>query len=256
MKNPFSRDTSNPTPRNSSTGGFTLMETVIAIGVLAVLLSGFIAVFAPAAQGIKRAVNSQQADRLASTLEKELVTLREGQSPTTAETGFEKAFQWIEQGDRFSRAILVYQYRGDNNSARRTDGSLQPLDNISGEPGVDYTVVSMVRRMNVNTPADQELLEEDFGALEGTVFYVKTNQLVYNGTSMTLSSTPDEISDPRNPNDKYSDSALYPDAVIAFSAEFYSVPTKSIDYLGSDAFRDRYNNFDKPVFTRNLAVRR
>ncbi|MCP5533718.1 MAG: prepilin-type N-terminal cleavage/methylation domain-containing protein, partial [Akkermansiaceae bacterium] len=36
--------------------GFTLLETVIAIGVLAVLLTGFILVFAPAAAGIKKAI--------------------------------------------------------------------------------------------------------------------------------------------------------------------------------------------------------
>jgi type II secretory pathway pseudopilin PulG len=37
---------------------FTLTETVIAIGVLAVVLTGFIAVFTPAAQGIRRAISS------------------------------------------------------------------------------------------------------------------------------------------------------------------------------------------------------
>jgi prepilin-type N-terminal cleavage/methylation domain-containing protein len=39
--------------------GFTLLETVIAIGVLAVLLTGFIIVFAPAAEGIKKSINVQ-----------------------------------------------------------------------------------------------------------------------------------------------------------------------------------------------------
>ena len=50
------------------------METVIAIGVLAVLLTGFMIVFAPAAAGIRKSINVQEADRLASTLEQELVT--------------------------------------------------------------------------------------------------------------------------------------------------------------------------------------
>ena len=67
--------------RHLATEGFTLMETVIAIGVLAVLLTGFLAVFTPAAQGIRRSISSQQADRLASTLEIELTTSRLGQAP-------------------------------------------------------------------------------------------------------------------------------------------------------------------------------
>ena len=79
--------------------GFTLIETVIAIGVLAVLLTGFIIVFAPAAAGIKNSVNLQAADRLASTLEQELVTLRKGQKDDDDKefaTGFDKAFDWIK----------------------------------------------------------------------------------------------------------------------------------------------------------------
>ena len=53
--------TTHPTCR----GGFTLMETVIAIGVLAVLLTAFLAVFTPAAQGIRKAISAEDADRLA-----------------------------------------------------------------------------------------------------------------------------------------------------------------------------------------------
>ena len=49
--------------------GFTLMETVIAIGVLALLLTGFLAVFAPATAGIRKAVSIQEADRLAFALQ-------------------------------------------------------------------------------------------------------------------------------------------------------------------------------------------
>jgi len=56
---------------NTFRRGFTLMETVIAIGVLAVLLTAFMAVFGPATRGVRRSINVQEADRLAATLEKE-----------------------------------------------------------------------------------------------------------------------------------------------------------------------------------------
>ena len=58
--------------------GFTLMETVIAIGVVAVLLTTFLAVFGPASAGIRRALSAQEAGRLTNSLERELSSLRRG----------------------------------------------------------------------------------------------------------------------------------------------------------------------------------
>jgi type II secretory pathway pseudopilin PulG len=235
--------------RNAS--AFTLMETVIAIGVLAVLLTGFIAVFTPAAQGIRRSISSQQADRLTSTLERELVTLRSGQNPATATTGFEKGFTWIKEGNAAANAIFVYQYRGDP-STIRTDGTPQPVATITGQPGTDYIVQSMARR------ADDDFFEGDLTAIEGAIFFVKPTQLVFEGNEMVLSKTPGQISYLENGAQIVAaDANAYKDAVIAFSAEFYSVPTKSISYLTGTAFATRFaNDKIKPVFTRNLAIRR
>jgi type II secretory pathway pseudopilin PulG len=199
--------------KNRSRRAFTLMETVIAIGVLVVLLTGFLAVFTPATLGIRRSISSQQANRLTTTLERELVTIRTGQSPTTAKTGFDKAFDWIQKSNTAASAILVYQYRGDT-STLRSDGSPQPLDNISGQPGTDYIIQSIARRV------DDTLLLEDLKAIDGAIFYVKTKQLVYSGNEMILGKE-GEI---RNPN-KIDDPVIetpdtYPAAVIAFSADF------------------------------------
>jgi type II secretory pathway pseudopilin PulG len=225
---------------------FTLTETVIAIGVLAVLLTGFIAVFTPAAQGIRRSISSEQADRLTTTLEMELVTLRTGQKPDGLTTGFAKAFSWIGQGNASGTAVLVYQYRG-NPATIRPDGTPEPMPSISGEPGKDYIVQSLARRL------DDDELEEDLKAIEGSVFFVKPTQLVYDAGQLILGA-PGQI---KNADGSVAaDHATYTEAVIAFSAEFHSVPTKSIAYLKSPAFQTRFTNAKRPVFTRNLAVRR
>lgn len=236
---------------------FTLTETVIAIGVLAVLLTGFIAVFTPAAQGIRRSISSEQADRLTTTLEMELVTLRTGQMTPEPTTGFDKAFQWIQEGGNdYKSAIFVYQYRG-NPASILPDGTPAPMSTITGEPGKNYIVQSMARRL------DDDELKEDLRAIEGSVYFVKPTQLVYNDGQLVLGTvgviknpsplpvrTPPYPSEPDNPND-------YSEAVIAFSAEFHSVPTKTIAYLESEeGFGKRFTNAKRPVFTRNLAVRR
>ncbi len=242
---------------------FTLTETVIAIGVLAVILTGFIAVFTPAAQGIRRSISSEQADRLTTTLEMELATLRESQKATllpAGTTGFDKSFGWIRSGNVAANAIFVYQYRG-NPAIIRADGTPEPMVGITGEPGKSYIVQSMARRIGEKEGGKEggkDLLEEDLKALEGSVFFVKPTQLRFTGGALIIGSK-GQI---RNADSTIANNAAqYQDAVIAFSAEFHSLPTKTFSYLSrtgtDDPFTKRFNNTSiKPIFTRNLAVRR
>lgn len=248
--------------RRPAFNGFTLMETVIAIGVLAVLLTGFVAVFTPAAQGIRRSIGSQQADRLATTLENELVTLRaDSNNPKNStsagggayKTGFDKAFDWILTGGTADDAIFVYQYRGDISVPLRADGTPEPMTSVSGEPGQDYMTQSVARR------ASEAYFQEDLEAIEGSVFYVKPTQLVLNNGTMapgTLGTINNRAGETPPTANKAED---FKDAVVAFSAEFYSVPSKSYSYISGSSFKGADGRFAKgsnPVFTRNLAVRR
>ena len=76
--------------RRDTRGGFTLIESVIAIGVVAILLTTFLAVFGPASQSIRRSISVQEADRLQSALEREFQILREGPDDKF-QTAFEKS---------------------------------------------------------------------------------------------------------------------------------------------------------------------
>jgi type II secretory pathway pseudopilin PulG len=239
--------------QSKRSSGFTLMETVIAIGVLAVLITAFLAVFGPATQGIRRSINVQDADRLVATLEKELSILRDGQSGgggggTTTGTAFNKAFDWIRKSNEDNTLIMLYQYRGDPDDLRK-DGTMQPFTGSNGVAGKDYVVQSIARLRN------DPLFLEDLDALEGRVFAVKARQLVYknNGlapvdtlgqiqgmTTGTAVATPDE----------------YPDAVIAFSAEFYALVSNDENFLKPGGGMTVAKHLKKPVFTRNLGARR
>jgi prepilin-type N-terminal cleavage/methylation domain-containing protein len=232
--------------------GFTLIETVIAIGVLAVLLTGFMVVFAPAAEGIRKSINVQQADRLASTLEQELVTLREGQKTADIKTGFDKSYDWIKKSNAAADALMVYQFRGEIGGTLRSDGTPNPVSSIKGKiSGKDYSVISMVRRKS-----DAEF-NNDLTALEGAVYLVKCTQLVFDtaGTGGLKLGTPGTIIDPKG-SAASSNADAYPEAVIAFSAEFFMMPAKTESYFSGSAFTTKFPNFKNPVFTRNLAVRR
>jgi prepilin-type N-terminal cleavage/methylation domain-containing protein len=248
--------------------GFTLLETVIAIGVLAVLLTGFMIVFAPAAAGIRKSINVQEADRLTSTLEQELVTLREGQKTADIRTGFDKAFFTIKDSTgpltggsdsgNSEKAVLVYQYRG-NLSNIRPDGTPAPVTEIRDKvPGRDYVVQSMMR-----TRGDSTFLE-DIKALEGSIYVVKCVQLVFSGDGLQPATERGKIFNPKpkvgedpnykaGPFDKPDD---YPEAVIAFTADFYSLPSRAESFFTSPGFDKAFKSGKSPVFSRNLAVRR
>ena len=237
--------------QNPRTGrGFTLMETVIAIGVLALLLTAFLAVFGPATTGLRRAISVQEADRLSAALERELVTLRPGGSGQNFTTGFDKAYEWIQASPDKGSEIMLYQYRGDP-SQLRSDGTMEPYTKNGGVAGKDFIVQPAVRQRS-----DDEMVE-DLKAIDGRIFAVKLTQLVFSSGQLTRG-TAGEITDP-TPDDGDAASGTgsnsYPEAVIAFAAEFYIVPNSSPEYVRPDG---KFNlaNMTKPVFTRYLAVRR
>ena len=80
---------------------------------------------------------------------------------------------------------------------------------------------------------------------------------MFSGGQLTRG-TVGEITDP-TPDDGDtaggSGSDGYPEAVIAFASEFFIVPNSSLDYVKPGG---KFNpeNLTKPIFTRNLAVRR
>jgi hypothetical protein len=238
------------------------METVIAIGVLAVLLTGFIVVFTPAADGIRKTISTQQADRLTSALEQELVTLRGDEKNLfkigfNEATGFNKAYTFIKESNVATEALLVYQYRGDLEADRRDDGTLKPIKSVEGKlPAKDYSVVPMARRLSDDLLLGEPSNPGDLDAVEGPVYLVKCTQLVYNANQLILGE-PGQIKDPKDGTAANTNTAdEYPEAVIAFAAEFHPMPTNAAGYFTGPEFAKKFAKAKTPVFTRNLAVRR
>jgi prepilin-type N-terminal cleavage/methylation domain-containing protein len=232
-------------PTASRSNGFTLIETLLAIGVIAVLLTGFMIVFAPAAAGIRKALSIQELDRMTSTLEQEIVTVR-GTSGTG--TGFSQALEWIRDSQTVGQALLLYQYRGKL-SETRPDGTAKPEPIVKDKlPGKDYVVLSMVRRKS------DPLFLEDLTAAEGVIYVVKCTQLAYTNGELKPG-TAGVITDLKGNSAGMGDD--YPDAVIAFTADFYALPTRKVSYFDtSGGFTKKFALVKKPVLTRNLAVRR
>lgn len=242
------------TKAGASRTGFTLMETVIAIGVVAVLLTTFLAVFGPASQDIRRAISAQDANRLQSALERELQILRDG-TDSTYGTAFEKAFDWILNSGDSSKAVILYNYRGDPKSIR-ADGSLEPYAESDGQSGRDFILQPGVRRRG---DADPDL-EQDLETIEGQAFYVHMTQLIFDNGELVQGAA-GEIVGPYSGGQSYDSAEDYPEAVILYSADFYALRSNSLQYLESLDLSDsngdgRPDGIGRPLFSRNLAVRR
>jgi prepilin-type N-terminal cleavage/methylation domain-containing protein len=260
--------------------GFTLVETVIAMGIITIMITAFLAAFGPAVQGIKKSISVKEANRLSSSLEYELSVLRKGEQGSggsSYSTKFEKAFEWIkESGDTDkNHIVLLYQYRGDPGQSAREDGTLVPQDDTTQQiPGVDYVLQSVVRRLS-----DPEVIEElQPGIVEGRVFYVRMNQMVYVKTASETVLAPagesvsggsnapgglGEIIDPNEPHTPAADATAYPEASLAFQARFYALKSNLYSYINGTGFKldDSDNDghpdsLGKPIFVRNMAVRR
>lgn len=230
--------------------GFTLMETLLAIAVVAVLLTTFLAVFGPATSGIRRAISVQDADRLASALEHELSTLRQDEIGTF-NTAFDKAFQWVSDSGTLSNAVLLFNYRGS--TTQSTNGQPNPFIADLGSPGRDYTVQSAVRRIS---SADD--LQQFLAAVEGRSFVVRMSQLVRDQNGGLI---PAPAGSPLVSSDGQvaSDSSTFTDAVIAFQAEFFLLPANNFTYVNgplAQAGQDFERALGNPLFTRNMAVLR
>lgn len=249
----------NATPSKQRTGGFTLMETVIAIGVLSVLLTGFMIVFTPAADGIRRAISTQEADRLLTALSNELVNPR---LPAEGATGFDKAFLWIKDstgavsttdGGNADNALLLFQYRGDPNPTNVVNGAPRPVVSVAGlRAGQNYTLVPILRRRSA-------VSENELKAAEGPVYLVKCVQLVFQDNALGVTTSRGQIINPQvgaNPAGPFNAAADYPDATLSFQAEFYPLPSKAHGYVSGSSFATFYQRAVRPSFVRNLAVRR
>ena len=85
----------------SRRGGFTLMETLLAVALVGVLVSIFLTVFVPARGMVQQALTRQEAERITGVLRAELGTIRpneraEAKAKTSSDgkylTPFDKGF--------------------------------------------------------------------------------------------------------------------------------------------------------------------
>ncbi len=262
--------------KKSSSKGFTLTEVVLAIGVVAVLIVVFMAMFIPARRTVQSALTIRQADSIIQAFTAELSQLRNTERASASATKsnksryvstFDKAFYWMQNTATPSITILVYTYRADLTKEPRRDGTLQPwYEADQSIPGKNTAVVTG------GCLADNKDRYNDFKALVGPVFAVRMTQLVVERVTDSkqaeygymLAPKPGVIYNPYNRGRVIKDPSLYMysnesgmgelpwGAEVMYQAEFFQLPHAEPERLKNMT----WEKFKSPVLTRNLVFRR
>lgn len=239
-------------------GGFTLMETLLAIGLVGVLLSMFLTVFVPARGMVQQALNRQEAERIAGILRAEMSILRPdeqaSEGATAASDGqflspFDKGFFWLQHSRTPANAIVVYSYRADTTKNQRADGTYPTVPASRNVPGQGNQLVSIA------CPLNDPLHKDQIKDAVGPVFLVKMTQIVdAGGGKFELAGNPGSINGANSP-DKYVSS---PDdknpwgGVVIYRADFYHMsPPNPARYKGKS-----WKRLGRPMFSVNLSFRR
>lgn len=237
--------------------GFSLVEVIIAIGIVALLLTGFLGVFGSAQRSINRSLGVKEANMLKDSLETEMSTLRTGEvdsNGTAYANSFHKAFEMIKESTDASNAILIYQYKA-NPVDNDEDGILPPFTGDDGIQGKSYLTQVAVRKKGVS----DDLMEDELTSktVVGSVYAVRMTQLLKEPTSgdLELSTNVGQIwHEVNGTNTQALSHTDYNSAVITFQAEFFKVKSNSFGFVNSSNWD--FTNMGNPVAVVNMAVRR
>lgn len=238
-------------------GGFTLVETLLAIGLVGVLLSLFLVVFVPARGMIRQALARQEAERITTVLRTELNTLRGNQqasqtaqisTPTSLITPFDKAFYWMQKCDKPGTAIVIFSYRADTREGLRPDGTYPALPANQNQPNGHSQLVTIA------CPMDDPVHSKEIKDAVGNVFVVRMTELEQqpNG-SFKVASKPGTIKGAQSPERFIiEENNNLRGAIVYYRADFYIMaPPNPARYKNKP-----WKRLGRPAFSANLTFRR
>lgn len=239
--------------------GFSLVETVIAIGIVAILLTTFMSVFGPAQQSVNRSIGIADANRLVSTLENEMAIIRPGEETEYVTNGaaspFEKAFQWIVDSSEPQNAIAIYQYQASpvdsNNDNTLKAVTIQDLQAETSLSGRDYIAQTVARRVSGTSSNIENELQP--GVVSGNVYVARMTQLIKNASEGKLElGSQGEIKN--QDGGRVADSSNFEDAYITVQVEFFQLPNNLAPFVTGGNWK--FDQLGAPVAVQNIAVRR
>ena len=258
--------------------GFTLTEVLIALSLVAVLVSISVMAFKHAGTSINESLVVQDVDRLANILKTEMKTVRNDERTTSSPSenkyrnSFDKGFYWLQKSKTPRTSIVIFSYRGDLSAGTNPDGTLKPIPASESIPGKNSTLVTIACPANdpVHCPSQskdkKKKKDEDKSSFEsavGTIYIVKMTEISATGGgqkgknakvsdkssgvwktadkpgTLSFGSTPDEYIT------NYPEQSVGGGSVL-YRADFYVLHTRNPDRIPKN-WNDE--EFDEPAFS-------
>lgn len=238
-------------------GGFTLMETLLAVALVGLLVSIFLTVFVPARGMVQQALTKQESERITGILRAELATLhpheqaKESDKRSSANkylSTFDKGFYWLLKSKRPNSSIVIFSYRADTAKSPRQDGSYPPVPANRAVPSKNSQLVTIACPMN------DPIHKNDIKDAVGPVFIVKMTQLLSgNNGEYKLSGQPGVIKGASSPENYFSERENDSwGGAIFYRADFYLMsPPNPARYRSRS-----WAKMGRPLFSSNLSFRR
>ena len=238
-------------------GGFTLVETLLAIGLVGVLLSLFLTVFVPARGNVRQALARQEAERITNILRTELDTLKGNEraeesavnsTPQKFITSFDKAFYWMQRSAKPETSIVIFSYRADMTGDVRKDGTFPPLVAKKNVPTANSQLVTIA------CPMDDPIHSKEIKDAVGPVYLVCMTELEQQGNgSFKAAEKPGVIRGAKTPeNFVIEEYNTIRGAIVFYRADFYIMsPPNPARYKNKP-----WKRLGRPAFSANLSFRR
>lgn len=225
-------------------GGFTLMETLLALALVSTLVSIFLVVFVPARGIVNKSLAQQDCDRLIGVLRTEMKTIRADER-AEYKTPFDKGFYWIGKTRKPGTSIVIFSYREDLEKQPGPDGTRPSISARESVPGVNSKLVTIA------CPIDDPVHEKHIRDAVGPIFLVSMTPLEFNGGQWKSTGKPGVINGAGSPSDYIKGCAQRSagGAAIFYRADFYMLTTPNPNVVKNK----KWSQMGKPVFSTNMS---
>ena len=228
-------------------------ETLLALALVATLVSIFLVVFVPARGMVQKSLAQQDAERLIGVLRTEMRTIRNDErttgksSESQYRTTFDKGFYWLKKTDSPKTAIVIFSYREDLSKNPEPDGTRPPIPARESVPGETSNLVTIA------CPVDDKVHAAHIKDAVGPVYVVRMTQLEFKGGEFKPVSKPGIVSGYNSPEDYLEKCVNFEvgGPTLFYRADFFLLSSANPALLKN---KKDWKRLGQPIFSSTMSI--